>query len=132
LAAEPDHPRLLAHLALDDDLAPGLQAPPIPADACARAQARGAAWRDAAAYVCALAAIHASDGATALTELDRIRDVALFLDLKARRAQALALVGKRKEARALAKSAAAALSGPWPFDIPEDAIATLKKKLARL
>lgn len=132
LAAEPDHPRLLAHLALVDDLAPSLQAPAIPADACARAKARGAPWSDYTAYICALAAIHVSDGATALTELDRIRDVALFPDLKARRAQALALAGKRKEARALAKPAAAALSGPWPFDVPEDAIAALKKKLAQL
>ncbi len=131
LAAEPDHPRLLAHLALIADVAPALHAPPLPADACARATSRGGTWTDYAAYVCALTAIRAGDGAAALAELDRVRDVALFPDLKARRAQALALTGKRREARALAKTAAATLD-EWPFDIPETAVATMKKKLAAL
>jgi len=131
LAAEPDHPRLLAHLALIADIAPALHAPPPPADACARATSRGGAWADYAAYVCALTAIHAGDGATALAEIERVRDVALFPDLKARRAQALALSGKRKAARSLAKTAAATLD-EWPFDVPETAVAAMKKKLAAL
>jgi hypothetical protein len=50
---------------------------------------------------------------------------------KARRAQALALAGKRREARALVKPATAALRD-WPFDIPAATTATLKKKLAAL
>jgi hypothetical protein len=131
LAAEPDHPRLLAHLAFADDLAPD-QAPPLPDDACARAKARGGTWTDDAAYVCALAAIHAGDGPAALTEINRIHDVAQFPDLDARRAQALALAGKQTEARALVKPAVAALARVWRFDVTDAAIAALKNKLAAL
>jgi len=56
---------------------------------------------------------------------------ALFPDLKARRAQALALSGKRKADRALAKTAVATLD-EWPFDIPDSAVAAMKKKLGAL
>ena len=41
------------------------------ADACARARGDGA-WADYTAYICALTAIDAGDGAAALTELDRV------------------------------------------------------------
>jgi hypothetical protein len=131
LAVEPDHPRLLAHLAFADDLVPG-QAPPLPAGACARARDRGGdAWRDDAAYICALAAIHAGDGAAALTELERVHSAVAFPDLQVRRAQALALAGKPKEAQALAKVAAAALAkAPPRFDLTPAAIDALKQKLA--
>jgi hypothetical protein len=130
LAAEPDHPGLLAHLAFVDDLVPD-QAPALPEGACARAKARKSpAWIDHAAYVCALAAIHAGDGTTALTELETIHSVPDFPDLKARLAQALALSGRWKEARALAKPAAAALVGAWRFDLTDAAITALKRKLA--
>jgi len=132
LASEPDHPGLLAHLALVTDLAPDLHTPPLPADACARAKTRGAAWADDAAYVCAMASIHNRDGATALVELERIHDVGRFPDLQARRVQSLALSGKQKEARALAKTAAAALDKGLPFDVPDAAIVAFKKKLAVL
>lgn len=131
LAAEPDHPALLAHLAFADDLAPG-QAPALPHDACARTRARGNAWTDYASYVCALAAIHTGDGTTALSEIDHVHSFFPFPDLKARRAQALALLGKRTEARALAKPAIAAIASTWRFDLTNVAIATLKKKLAAL
>lgn len=131
LAAEPDHPALLAHLAFADDLAPA-QAPALPEDACARARARGGAWADYAHYVCALAAIHARDGSTSLAELESIRSVFPFPDLTARRAQALALAGKRENARALVKPAVAALSRAWRFDITDATIVALKKKLAAL
>src|SRR5262249_46457203 len=64
-AAEPDHPRLLAQLAFVEDLGIG-NAPPAPAGACEHARARGgAAWSDYVEYLCALDAIHASDGAAA-------------------------------------------------------------------
>jgi hypothetical protein len=130
LAAEPDHPRLLAHLAFADDLNAG-QAPPLPARACERLRARGGdAWTDYVAYVCALAAIHASDGTAALAELERIHDVSSFPDLQIRRAQALVLTGMKKEALALAKPAAAALAKASPrFDLTPAAIDALKKKL---
>jgi hypothetical protein len=133
LAAEPDHPRLLAHLAFADDLVPG-QAPPLPAGACARARERGgAAWADDVAYVCALAAIHAGDGVAAVTELERVHSAAAFPDLQVRRAQALVLAHKPKEARALAKPAAATLAKGSPrFDLTPAAIDSLKKKLAAL
>lgn len=94
-----------SHDASRRGFAPTIHAPLPPADACARETSRGGAWTDYAAYVCALTAIRAGDGATALTEIERVRDVVLFPDLKARRAQALALSGKRKEARALARTA---------------------------
>ena len=130
LAVEPDHPRLLAHLAFADDLVPG-QAPPLPAGACTRARERGGdAWTDDTAYVCALTAIHARDGAAATTELERIHAAGAFPDLPVRRAQALALSGKAKEAQALAKPAAAALaSAPSRFDLTPAAIEALKKRL---
>jgi hypothetical protein len=130
LAVEPDHPRLLAHLAFADDLVPG-QAPPLPAGACVSARARGDAWTDYAAYVCALAAIHTGDGTAALAEIERVHYAGAFPDLQVRRAQALALTGKRKEARALARPAAAALAkAPPRFDLTPAAIDALKKKLA--
>jgi len=129
LASEPDHPPLLAHLAFAADLVPG-QGPPLPDGACARARARDT-WTDYAAYVCALTAIHAGDGAAALTELERIHSAVAFPDLQVRRAQALALAGKPKEAQALAKPAAAALAkAPTRFDLTPAAIDALKKKLA--
>ena len=133
LASEPDHPRLLAHLALTTDLLPAQDAPALPTDACARARTRGGdGWTDYIAYICALVAIHAGDSAGALVELDRVREVGHFPDLTARRAQALALAGRRKEARALVKPATAALARGFPFDIPDSAVAALKKKLAVL
>jgi len=131
LAVESDHPALLAHLAFADDLAPG-RSPALPDNACARARARGDAWIDYASYICALAAIHVGDGPTALGEIDHVHSFYPFPDLKARRAQALALMGKRLEARALAKPAIAAIASTWRFDLTEAAIATLKKKLAAL
>jgi hypothetical protein len=132
LAAEPDHPALLAHLVFAADLVPD-QALALPDNACARAKARGGvAWTDYVAYICALAAIHARDGATALSELDSIRSVSPFPDLTARRAQALAFVGKRREARALAKPAIAALARAWRFDMTGATREALKKKLAAL
>lgn len=131
LAREPDHPALLAHLAFADDLAPG-QAPALPDDACAHAKGRGASWVDYASYICGLAAIHAGDGAAALAELDHVHSFFPFPDLKARRAQALALVGRRTEARALAKPAIAAIMSTWRFDLTDVAITALKTKLAAL
>jgi hypothetical protein len=133
LAAEPDHPALLAHLAFADDLVPG-QAPALPADACTTARARGGAdFADDIAYVCALAAIRGGDAATALTELDRISSVNEFPDLQARRAQALALSGKSKDARALVKPATAAITNARPrFDLTLAAKDALKKKLSAL
>jgi hypothetical protein len=129
LAAEPDHPRLLAHLAFAADVSPDAK-PALPAGACASARGRGDAWGDDAAYVCALAAIHASDGPTALAELDRIRTAAAFPDLLVRRAQALALAGKAPEAAALKKRALDALDkAPPRFDLTPPTIAALKKKL---
>jgi hypothetical protein len=118
-------------VAFADDLAPD-QAAALPGDACARARARGDAWTDYSSYVCAVAAIRAGDGPTAMTELERIHAVAYFPDLRARRAQALALVGKRKEARALAKPAVAELTRVWRFDVTAATIAALKKKMAAL
>jgi len=53
-----------------------------------------------------LTAIHAGDGAAAFTGLDRVHSTEDFPDLQVRRAQALVLAGKPKEARALAKPAA--------------------------
>ena len=131
LATEPDHPRLLAHVAFVDDLLPD-QALPLPADACARARARvDGAWADYAAYICALTAIHAGDGAAALTELDRVHSTEDFPDLQVRRAQALVLAGKPKEARALAKQAADTLAkAPPRFDLTPAAMDTLNKNLA--
>jgi hypothetical protein len=131
LAAEPDHPRLLAHLAFADDLDPS-QAPVLPDGACISAKARGGNWTDYAAYVCALAAIHAGDGPAALAEIKSIRDAGLFPDFDARRAQALALVGKRKEARALVKHAVAEVARASRFDITAATIAALKKRLTAI
>ncbi len=129
-ASEPDHPRLLAHLAFIDDLLPD-RAPPLPADACARVHARGGdAWTDYAAYICALTAIHAGDGAAALTELDGVHSAVAFPDLQIRRSQALVLAGKPKEAQALAKQAVDTLAkAPPRFDLTPAAIDALKKKL---
>ncbi len=129
LTAEPDHPRLLAHLAFAADVSPDTK-PVLPTAACASARGRGDAWGDDAAYVCALAAIHASDGPTALAELERIRSATEFPDLLVRRAQALALAGKAQEAAALKKPALDALvKAPPRFDLTPAAIAALKKKL---
>lgn len=129
LTAEPDHPSLLAHLAFAADISPDAK-PALPTSACASARGRGDAWGDDAAYVCALAAIHASDGQTALAELDRIRSAGAFPDLLVRRAQALALAGKAQEAAALKKRALDALvKAPPRFDLTPAAIAALKKKL---
>jgi hypothetical protein len=129
LAAEPDHPRLLAHLAFAADISPDAK-PALPPGACANARGRGDKWGDDAAYVCALAAIHASDGPTALVELDRIHSAAAFPDLLVRRAQALALAGKDPEAAALKKRALDALAkAPPRFDLTPATIAALKKKL---
>lgn len=131
-AVEQDHPRVLAHLAFADDVAPG-QPPALPAGACASARNRGDAWIDYTAYVCALAAIHAGDGVAALPELERIRYPGAFPDLQLRRAQALALAGKREEAHALVKPATAALAHATPrFDLTSAVIAVLKKKLVAL
>jgi hypothetical protein len=129
LTAEPDHPRLLAHLVFAADVAPDPKPAP-PARACASARSRGDTWSDDAAYVCGLAAIQASDGPTALAELDQIRSVAAFPDLLVRRAQALALAGKRPEAAALEKRALDALAkAPPRFDLTPTAIAALRQKL---
>jgi hypothetical protein len=112
------------------DLVPD-QAPALPAGACGRARSRGGdAWADYAAYICALATIHAGHGVAALTELDRIHSTVAFPDLPVRRAQALALAGKLTEARAVAKRASDTLAqAPPRFDLTPAAIDALKKKL---
>jgi hypothetical protein len=95
------------------------------------ARARGDAWTDDIAYVCALAALRTGDGSAALAELEGVHNAGAFPDLQVRRVQALALAGKRKEAQALAKPAAAALAkAPPRFDLTPAALDALKKKLA--
>ena len=116
----------------------------LPADACQVAEleiagkAAGAALReaaDAARYICGHAALAANDPAEAKARFEAIEDTGFYPDLPLRLAEAELALGNEREARKLAKVAAALdeLEASWRFVSTDDwkAIVAAAKAIAK-
>lgn len=100
---QPDQIDVLKRVALVQALG---RKPALPSDACKRAQAVASDNADAAAYVCARAAIAANDGKTAKEQLAAIKVGKPFADFELAQAQAAKLLKDTKTMKAQAKLAA--------------------------